>query len=1392
MNLSKSRILFTAAAVFVSSGLFAVAPTDFKMKLPISIGTDAQTALGEKSAEDVPVLVRISEAGISGFSYGDLAADGSDLAFGVDDGSTITVYPHEIDTWNPDGESLVWVKVPVLSASTVFNMYYGNGVSGGAAASSTWSNYTGVWHFGEAKTLTDEQSAAWPTAKAAYANSTAAEGLEGYLSSDSSSGEEGRFGKCFRTNDAGCQTGNYNVGGVWVNDAGTDSPLDRGDTFTISGWFKHPTEKYYYDHIFYKRSQGDNKTDKANTMKFTGGFAIELSAKLLATPKFDPRGGNGTSKTGGAINAYNTWSYLTFVYEGTNCTVYENGVPEYTASGIAAATDNDAPLGIGTRPDIAYSGCVGDANWCGWIDEVRLNPTAASADYVAFEYAAMATDGFLSFADVVTMDPTMPKFSSTAVTPNATAGFDVSFVLAEGAGTLKAVLTDVADSQLSFESNFNGGEEISAAGDYSTTVTGMSVGHTYECAIVGESRNGTLVRAVVGSVHYGEIQIEKVNDADETDMSSGFFKVSLVDGTATVGSDITVSYTIGGTAVAGETYEAIEDSVVIPAGEFEALIEIKPIYSASVDANVNVTLTLDPGPYQIGDAAEATVVVKNSSVNPYVRYVSTTGDDANNGLTIGSAKATLQAAIGSLSEMVSSGESLTVYLCDGDYAFDSGADIATTVDIPVTVTSLSGDASKVRVTKAGSSKRIFHLNHAGAVVSGITIFGGTMVEGGAVYIDANGGTVADCVVSDCANNAWNADGAVYMKAGRVSRCRFTRNNYARNGSALYATGGVVENSLFFANTASGAGAVCINGEAVLANCTIVDNVGTSCGGVKMSSSKGKAVNCAIFGNTAPASVSGAVYSANGACFFGCAADLEIVGGTDCIVGEALFKDADKNDYHLTPASCCMDAGVEPSAYASYALDVDGNARVVGIIDIGCYEAQKTELDCSFTCSLDRLVIPATATFTAVVCGASDSVSGTWDFGDGSTAELGEMTVEHVYDRAGTYTVSLTVTSGATVSYVREALVKVAPNTMYVLYGNEGAAFPYDTEGTAAAKLADAVESAVDGVTIYVLPGETGVHIQTVAVTLDKAVRVLGSTGNPDDVVFENTILDADGHGIFVLNHPQAFLANVTMKNGSLRANNSYGADVRIRANGGTVSNCVINSAQAQHFSSHGAGAYLEAGLVTHTRFTGTFVSCPAYNADPTGMGVVAHLVGGGCKMENCLFEDIEIAPGVDGTSCGPVIGVAGGTLYNCTINGNCSCLPTTSTDAKFSLYNGGCGIYCSSKTAIVKNCAVANVTNAVGVLTPFAGNVLAFSNCAGDGDEVWGGAGSLRGSAEEFFKDVANRDYRPKTGGMLINAGTPVVLQSTVDFAGKQRVSGKSIDIGCFEGLCAGLSIILR
>ena len=101
---------------------------------------------GSEVQTNFPVLVRLSTA-ISGFKYSDFYADGSDLSLvdiGFVDAETNGI-PYEIDTWNPSGESLVWVNLPRMTNGTEFVMWYRSSKTGKALNSdNVWADYTGV------------------------------------------------------------------------------------------------------------------------------------------------------------------------------------------------------------------------------------------------------------------------------------------------------------------------------------------------------------------------------------------------------------------------------------------------------------------------------------------------------------------------------------------------------------------------------------------------------------------------------------------------------------------------------------------------------------------------------------------------------------------------------------------------------------------------------------------------------------------------------------------------------------------------------------------------------------------------------------------------------------------------------------------------------------------------------------------------------------------------------------------------------------------------------------------------------------------------------------------------------------------------------------------------
>ena len=106
---------------------------------PITINYEPETEV-----KDFPVLVRIPAG--SGI-YQAAGEGGANLRF--TDALGINNYPHEVDTWNDSGESLVWVKIPELKKDVAFRLYCSGEDT--TEAKDVWSGCSGVWHLNEAK-----------------------------------------------------------------------------------------------------------------------------------------------------------------------------------------------------------------------------------------------------------------------------------------------------------------------------------------------------------------------------------------------------------------------------------------------------------------------------------------------------------------------------------------------------------------------------------------------------------------------------------------------------------------------------------------------------------------------------------------------------------------------------------------------------------------------------------------------------------------------------------------------------------------------------------------------------------------------------------------------------------------------------------------------------------------------------------------------------------------------------------------------------------------------------------------------------------------------------------------------------------------------------------------
>lgn len=348
----------------------------FSLKFPM-VDYPAGTAL-----TDFPVLVKVSTNGIPGFLYSDcLKPDGGDLRFADSEGNVLTC---EVDTWDPDGESLIWVKVPSLVSNTVITAYYGNLFAPVIDPKAVWSNgYLGVWHLNEsARPLRDSTTNEIHfTRSNRYQNGNEYDDCATFGQADSAVGRSVKFNPNVE--------GNENKGGLVAPD--DEGKLCGLDAMTIEIWAKpeaiDSTTRYMLG-----RRMGNNTVVDGVTVKYRGYEFEYTSKKPVARFYLENGQGNDNDKVQLIPNnAMSTDMAGQWLYHCASYDRYATSHTNYLNGAVAATVVNSTTYAIhGSIPDPL---CL--ANDCqttstkvfnGALDELRISNVARSAEWVKATY----------------------------------------------------------------------------------------------------------------------------------------------------------------------------------------------------------------------------------------------------------------------------------------------------------------------------------------------------------------------------------------------------------------------------------------------------------------------------------------------------------------------------------------------------------------------------------------------------------------------------------------------------------------------------------------------------------------------------------------------------------------------------------------------------------------------------------------------------------------------------------------------------------------------------------------------------------------------------------------------------------------------------------------------
>ena len=377
---------------YTEAGLFPDLKTTDKFSAsdyPHTIDITFSGYAGSSALANFPVLVKLSER-LTGFHYSDFTrADGFDLCFTDASGNLI---PHEIDTWNTNGVSTVWVKVPSLAGTTTkIVARYGCAKPIVPKVESVWdSDFVAVWHMGEPKLpLADSSNVS--------RDLTAADG-------------------------AGLAYGVSGVAGGSVDfgASGGSRGLFADDHANLDGHAKLTVEAWTY--------QKDHATN-AGILSKRKAYGNQVSYYLYdngSTTTFQVSS-NGTTAVSCGVNlspVASRWNHQAYTIDTTTSANNASGYLDGTHVNTATASVN-GPVFSGTGEL-----CIGNmnsgnaANFPGRIDEVRISKCVRSADWIKASYDTVANASFATYAVDGVVSTAAPEEQDANLVPSDVVEYD--------------------------------------------------------------------------------------------------------------------------------------------------------------------------------------------------------------------------------------------------------------------------------------------------------------------------------------------------------------------------------------------------------------------------------------------------------------------------------------------------------------------------------------------------------------------------------------------------------------------------------------------------------------------------------------------------------------------------------------------------------------------------------------------------------------------------------------------------------------------------------------------------------------------------------------------------------------------------------------------------------
>jgi hypothetical protein len=317
---------------------------------------------------DFQVPVKL-EPGV--FDYAAAKPDGSDLRFIAADGTGLD---HEIDSWNPGGPSLIWLRLPKLTpAPSAVSLYYGNPDPPQpvqAVGPGVWpAPYTGVWHLsGQSKDSTANGYDGAQMVGGTFVDARLGKGLQ--LDGGKRDHITLKADIKLVAGAPGCTFS------AWINPTRIEDSVNGMIIMTVGKWFNN-NHNSYTDFNINASGQMISHVDPGTNMAASGYARILSDAGFIKT---------------------NEWAWVTYVIDlpGKQERFFKNGQLVSTKPPPAGKAWAESFIDmVSSRVVIGAEEDVVSHFYTGSMDELRIEKGMRTPAWIAAQYRSMAAAGYV-------------------------------------------------------------------------------------------------------------------------------------------------------------------------------------------------------------------------------------------------------------------------------------------------------------------------------------------------------------------------------------------------------------------------------------------------------------------------------------------------------------------------------------------------------------------------------------------------------------------------------------------------------------------------------------------------------------------------------------------------------------------------------------------------------------------------------------------------------------------------------------------------------------------------------------------------------------------------------------------------------------------------------------